>query len=177
MMVLGIDIDGVILDYENVLAKEAERYDLSIGGNGIVYQDKFSPLDQYDWNKEERKGFTDKFVEFTYCTPLVKNSKKVIDKLKKNGFKINLISARGSINPKTKEAVLEIYLGIKDKEKICKELDVNYMIDDNPSICEHLSNNGVSTIYFKQSKFVIQENQNLKVLSNWNDVRDYLLKR
>ena len=185
-MILGIDIDGVILDYEKVLEEEAKKYDLSIDGNGIINVNAFSPLDQYGWNKEEKKVFTDNFVEFTYRTPLVLDSKETIDILRDKGFKIILISARGSINPKTKEAVLdmlkkyeinfdEIYLGMKDKEEICKKLSVSYMIDDNPNICEELSNNGVSVIYFKQSKFMLEENDNLKVCTSWNKVRDYLM--
>ena len=187
-MILGIDIDGVILDYENVLANEAEKYDLSIGGKGIINESAFSPLDQYGWSKEEKKDFTDKFVEFTYRTPLVTDCKKTIDFLKSKGFKIILISARGSINPKTKTAVLdmlekyeidydEIYLGIKDKENICKDLSVNCMIDDNPNICEQLSSKGIPVIYFKQSKFVLDENENMKVCTSWDEVRDYLLEQ
>lgn len=187
-MVLGIDIDGVILDYENVLANEAEKYDLSIDGKGIINEKAFSPLDQYEWNKEEKSGFTNQFVEFTYRTPLVSNSKESIDLLKSKGFKIILISARGSINPKTKTAVLdmlkkyeinydEIYLGIKDKENICKDLNVSYMIDDNPNICEQLSSKGIPVIYFKQSKFVLDENENMKVCTSWDEVRDYLLEQ
>ena len=55
-MKIGIDVDGVIFDFEKELRTRAELYDLlEINGKGIVDNDKFNLEERYSWNKIDGK--------------------------------------------------------------------------------------------------------------------------
>ena len=62
-MKIGLDIDGIILDFERTMRTYAELYDLLIlGKNGVKYLNEFYYLKRYDWTDEEKKNFIDKFL-------------------------------------------------------------------------------------------------------------------
>lgn len=186
-MRIGIDIDGVILDYERMMRFYAAYYDVLIGGNGKI-NDDFSYLNMYDWNKWEKEDFISNYLILgTNNCGLVPGSKEVIDLLHKNGIEIVFITARGSINKKTKEEVLKtlkkydiyydnIYFEVTDKLRICKELGIDLMIDDHPQICNSLKNGKVRTIYFKDCDVQIKENNYLVMINDWGELLRYLVK-
>lgn len=180
--VIGVDIDGVILDFENTMRCLAELYDLLwLDKNGKI-NDEFSYLKQYDWSDEERKKFTEYFlVSATYKTPLIAFAKEVLTILKSMGKKIVIITARGGINKKTKYAVLEvlniygipydeIYFEQSDKVAIAKKLNIKYMIDDNPKTCEDLADALINVIYFRDKKSKIINQKQVSEVSNWGEV-------
>lgn len=56
-MKIGIDVDGVILDFEKELRTRAEIFDLKvIKGKGIINKDKFNIEDRYGWNNIQCKN-------------------------------------------------------------------------------------------------------------------------
>ena len=61
-MKIGIDVDGVIFDFEKELRTRAELYDLlEINGKGIVDNDKFNLEERYSWNKIDGNRFIEKY--------------------------------------------------------------------------------------------------------------------
>ena len=57
-MKIGIDVDGVIFDFEKELRTRAELYDLlEINGKGIVDNDKFNLEERYSCNKIDGNRF------------------------------------------------------------------------------------------------------------------------
>ena len=53
-MKIGIDIDGVILDFERTMQTYAELYDLLILKKSGKINNNFSYLDKYDWTIDDR---------------------------------------------------------------------------------------------------------------------------
>lgn len=63
------------------------------------------------------------------------------------------------------------YWKTQDKLKICKDEQIDIMIDDNPNTCQKLSQNNIKTLYFRSIYGKkIQENENLKEVHNWGQV-------
>ncbi len=61
-MKIGIDVDGVLLDFEKELRTRAELYDLlELNGRGIINSNKFNLEERYGWNKDAGEKFVKKY--------------------------------------------------------------------------------------------------------------------
>lgn len=184
-MNIGIDIDGIILDFERTMRTCAEMYDLFfLKKNGVVHEKEFDYLKRYDWTNEERKYFIDNFLVYATInyTPLIPLVKEMLEFFKLQGYNSYFITARGSIKEETKEAVIKVFTrnnicidnifwGVKDKVSKCKELKIDVMIEDKPSTCEDLSNNEIMTLFFRdKGNQVLEEGNFLKEVSNVGEI-------
>ena len=90
-MKIGIDIDGVILDYERVLKTYGELYYfIQLKKSGIINRNEHYLRNRYDWTEEERMEFVNKyFLKLSKQTPLIPRAKDVIICYKKK--KTNLL--------------------------------------------------------------------------------------
>ncbi len=86
-MKIGIDIDGVILDYEKGMLAAAEVFDIeNCRGNGKVNPDKFFVQDKFDWSKEEKDEFINKNLgRVSEESNIMPEAKYVLNKLKEMG--------------------------------------------------------------------------------------------
>ena len=77
-MKIGIDVDGVIFDFEKELRTRAELYDLlEINGQGIVDNDKFNLEERYSWNKIDGNRFIEKyFLQVSKTVNIMPRSKR-----------------------------------------------------------------------------------------------------
>ena len=49
------------------------------------------------------------------------------------------------------------------------------MIDDSYDVCKKSSSNGIKTIYFRDKEMkVLEQNENLKEVSNWGEIYRYI---
>ena len=98
-MRIGIDIDGVILDYERVLKTYGDLYDfIELKKDGIINRNEHYLRNRYDWTDDERMNFVNKyFLKLSKQTPLIPGAKDVIDMLQKEGNELIIISARGGM--------------------------------------------------------------------------------
>lgn len=189
-MVIGLDIDGIILDFERTMRSFAELYDLLIlKKGGVVHPDEFDYLKRYDWTAEERKKFIDCFLVYatTHCTPLIPLVKEMLEILEKEGNSLIFITARGLLRSETKDAVIKvferngiptdnIYWGVKDKVSKCLELGVDVMIEDNPKTIKLLSENNIRTLYFRdKDNEKIAEGEYIKEVSNVGEIVRYFI--
>lgn len=187
-MRIGIDIDGVILDFERQMNVYAELYNLLVlEKNGVINKNKFSYLDKYDWTLEERQRFTDEYlIKGTLNCGLVPGVKESLEILSKEND-IYAITARGLINKETKKYVAKrlmaldikfdnIHFEVKDKLEKCKSLNIELMIEDNPKICEVLSKNGIKCLYLRDKNSPkLEENEYLIEVNNWGEILRYLI--
>lgn len=187
-MKIGIDIDGVILDYERVLKTYGDLYDfIELKKNGIINRNEHYLRDRYDWTDEERMNFVNKyFLKLSKQTPLIPGAKDVIEMLQKEGNELIIISARGGMIEEMKDVALEKFNqeGISfnkyhwkqhDKLELAKQEKVDVMIDDSYEVCKKLSSNGIKTIYFRDKEMkVLEQNENLKEVSNWGEIYRYI---
>ena len=189
-MKIGIDIDGVILDFESLMNAYAEMYDLLIlKKSGVVKKEEFSYLNKYDWTLEEKEEFINKYlIKGTLNCNLIPLAKEVIDILIINND-IKLITARGLLNKKTKKYVLDvlkkydikyngIYFETKNKVEMCKKLNIDIMIEDNPNIAIDLANNNIMCLYLKSNNNpALKESKYLIEVNNWGEILRYIINK
>ncbi len=189
-MKIGLDIDGIILDFERTMRSYAELYDLLIlRKDGIVDSKQFNYLKRYSWTEEERKRFIDKFLIYATVnsTPLIPLVKEMLEIFQLEGYEYFFITARGLLKKETKEAVIQvfernhiptdsIYWAVKDKATKCKELGIDAMIEDNPNTCKLLIDKQIKTLYFRdKDNEILDDNEFLTEVSNVGDICRYLI--
>ena len=188
-MKIGLDIDGIILDFERTMRTYAELYDLLIlRKNGVKDPTQFDYLKRYDWTDHEKKNFIDNYLTYatSNSTPLIPLAKEMLELFQLEEYEFFFITARGLLKKETKEAVIQvfqknyiptnnIYWGVIDKIAKCKELGIDIMIEDNPSICKLLSNNKIKTLYFRdKDNEIIKNNDFLIEVSNIGEICRYI---
>lgn len=188
-MKIGLDIDGIILDFERTMRTYAELYDLLIlRKNGVENSRQFDYLKRYDWTDEEKKNFIDRYLVYATInsTPLIPLVKEMLELFQLEGYEFLFITARGLLKKETKEAVIQvfqknnipidnIYWGVKDKVSKCDELGIDIMIEDNPSTCKLLRDNKIKTLYFRdKDNERIQNGEFLTEVSNIGEICRYI---
>lgn len=187
-MKIGIDIDGVILNSENEIRVKAELYDLlELKGKGVVYPSKILDCDRYDWRKEEIDAFREKyFIEASNDSYPLPGAKKVLEMLREEGHELIIITARGLSIKDMKEAAEEklkqynlkfdkYYWRVENKLDICKNENIDVMIDDMASTCKLTSKNKIKTLYFRDvNREKLEENEYLKEVNNWGEIYRYI---
>lgn len=187
-MKIGIDIDGVILDYERVLKTYGDLYDfVELKKDGITNRNEHYLRNRYDWTEEERMNFINKyFLKLSKQTSLIPGAKDVINMLQKEENELIIISARGGMIEEMKDVAIEkfneegisfnkYYWKQEDKLEVAKNEKIDVMIDDSYNVCKKLSSNGIKTIYFRDKEMkVLEQNDNLKEVSNWGEIYRYI---
>lgn len=183
-MKIGLDIDGVILDYERVLKTYGDLYDfIELKKEGIINRNEHYLRNRYNWTEEERQNFIHKyFLKLSKQTNLIPGAKDVIKMLQKEGHELIIISARGGMLPEMKDVAKErfeqekmqfskYYWKQEDKLQVAKEEKIDYMIDDSYDVCKKISENGIKTIYFRDKEMKkLEPNENLREVSNWGEI-------
>lgn len=183
-MKIGIDIDGVLIDFEERLRCKAEIYNYIERKNVNKNNDKcYWVQDKYGWSEEEWSYFKEKYlIELTKESCIKPGAKEILDLLKQEGNELIIISARGInylemitlVEEKIKEYNIlfdKFYWRATDKLEICKNEKIDIMIDDNPDTCEKLSQNNIKTLYFRNIYGkVLTENSYLREVYDWGNV-------
>lgn len=182
-MVIGVDVDGVILDYMNTVRAYAELYDFEeLHKNGVVNKQGIKVGERYDWTKEEMKNFADKYFDFltpkTNFNPL---AVEIINRLHDEGHKIYIISNRGLLSEKAMTLCEEMFekQGLKidkyfwkidNKLPIIQQNNVEVMIDDSYNVCKSTSDNNINTIYFREKDSKEIDSQFVFDVDNWGQI-------
>lgn len=183
-MKIGIDIDGVILDYERVLKTYGDLYDfIELKKDGIINRNEHYLRNRYNWTEEERMNFVNKyFLKLSKQTHLIPGAKDVINMLQKDGNEFIIISARGGMIEEMKDIAIEkfnkeniafnkYYWKQDDKLEIAQKEQIDFMIDDSYDVCKKLSSNRIKTIYFRDKEMKrLEQNEYLKEVSNWGEI-------
>ena len=187
-MKIGIDIDGVILDFERMLKTYADLYDFTeLKRDGIVNRDEHYLIKRYNWTEEEKNEFAKKyFIKLTKQTPIIPGAKDVIEMLQKEENELIIISARGGMIKEMKDVAMErfgeeglsfdkYYWRQNDKLEVAQNEKIDVLIDDSYDVCKKLASNGIKTIYFRDKDMKkLEQNENLKEVSNWGEIYRYI---
>ena len=187
-MKIGIDIDGVILDYERVLKTYGDLYDfIELKKNGIIHRNEHYLRNRYDWTEEERMNFVNKyFLKLSKKTQLIPGAKDVINMLQKEKNELIVISARGGMVEKMKDVAIDkfneegltfnkYYWKQEDKLEVAQQENIDFMIDDSYDVCKKLSENRIKTIYFRDKEMKkLEQNEYVKEVSNWGEIYRYI---
>ena len=188
IMKIGIDVDGVILDYQRVLNTYGDLYDfIELKKNGIINRNEHLLRNRYDWTEEERMNFVNKyFLKLSKQTSLIPGAKEVINMLQKEGNDLIVISARGGMVKEMKDVAIQkfneegisfnkYYWKQDDKLEVAQKEHIDFMIDDSYDVCKKLSENGIKTIYFRDKEMKkLEQNKYLKEVSNWGEIYRYI---
>ena len=167
-MRIGVDIDNVLSNFNDILLNKYIEHDKSINGKGIVNQDVYI-RDMFNWNKEyEEKFYKENIEYFVSLFEPIEECSKYVKLLKEEGNIIYIISGRdnGEYSNPYKMTIdwLKKYDIIYDKlflvdaynshskTEICLEYNIYVMIEDKvdninkissriPVICFHAGYN------------------------------------
>ena len=187
-MKIGIDIDGVILNFEGELRVQAELYDvINLKRNSIVDKKETFFQEKYNWSEQEINDFIAKqFLKVSRECEFMPGAIEVINMLKNEGNELVIISSRGGHIKEMKDVAEQrlkqkglkfdkYFFVAKDKAKICIEENIDIMIDDYYKTCRSLSENNIKTLYFRAyPNYELEENEYLKEVHNWGEIYRYI---
>ena len=180
---IGIDIDGVVLDFERLVRTYAELYDvIELNGNGLIAKDENSFQERYNWDEIELTRFKNKyFISLSKEAKLMPGVKDVIKLLKRDGHELIIISARGNDYNEMKDVVEEIfkkenlifnkyYWKQVDKVNVALSEKIDIMIDDSYEICKKMSDEKIETLYFRDKNMKKIKSEYVIDVSNWGEI-------
>ena len=187
-MKIGIDIDGVVIDSETTFRTYEEIFAIEeLNGRKIVNSEEPKFQQRYDWTEEEQKQFIDKyFLEVSKNSGLMSGFVPVYKRLKEQGHEFVVITARGGFVEEMKddaERVLnengivfdKYYWKNDDKVQACLDEKVDLMIDDDHRIIKRLNDNGIKTLYFRDTNLLrLPETELNHEVNNWGDIYRYI---
>lgn len=166
-MRIGIDIDDTISDTYDSLFHFAQKYtieELKRSGKIDLNQEMKTHMycsDLHHWNEQEEKNFFDKYYKTVVKEVKPKKfSAEVIEKLKKQGHEIYIITARFEsdkfdIKEETKDWLDKnhiyydkLFVNIDKKAKVASENKVDIFIDDSFQNCQEVANKDIKTYIF-----------------------------
>ena len=190
-MIIGIDIDDTLTDIRDEVGAEALKYAKSLNkeiDEKKVVWDKnnngSSFKERYNLNYDELLYFFRNIQEkITKKAKPREDVVEVLKKLRKDGHKIYIVTARDSEfhnDPyelsktwldKNNIEYDKLIVDARDKAKACKEQNVDLFIDDKLSNCQGVSNEGITTIRITN---YTDPHQNIINKKNWKEIYEYI---
>jgi len=183
-MKIGIDLDGVVIDSETTFRTYEEIYDIdTLKGNNLVDREEPKFQARYNWSNEQEKDFIQKyFLKVSRESNLMSGFIAVYNLLKEQGHEFVVITARGGHVKEMKDDAIRLldennikfdkyYWQVENKLEVCKNENVDIMIDDDWRIVKNLVDNQVKTLYFRDTNLkTLEENEYMKEVNNWGDI-------
>lgn len=160
-MRVGLDIDNVISNFNEVLLQEYIEYDKSLRNNGVINENaEYITKGMFDFTEEEERTFYKNNIEriAKKLTPLP-NCKEVIKKLREKGIEIYIVSARDNGDYTNPLEMTKQWLSKYDieydkliitkpycKGVVCKENNIDIMIDDSVNTLKDVKNHNVKCL-------------------------------
>lgn len=187
-MKIGIDLDGVVIDSETTFRTYEEIFDIdTVKGNNLINREEPKFQARYNWKEEQKQEFIEKyFLTVSKESNLMSGFIGVYNLLKKQGHKLVVITARGGFVKEMKDDAIRLleennidfdkyYWKIDDKLEVCKNENVDIMIDDDWRIINKLAKNNIKTLYFRDTNLVkLEENKYIKEVNNWGDIYRFI---
>lgn len=188
-MRIGIDIDGVLNSQYDFCIDYGTKFCNELGKYKLENVDVIDTTDMYLWGEDVAHQFWDKYRKDLVVTlPAKKYSSEVIEKLKKEGNKIYIVTARknndewfptslkSNVEDITKKWLEEnniyydkIVFGVKDKGEYCKNNLIDVMIEDDPfNLRKLIGNTNVFIFDYPYNRNI--EFNNLTRVYSWYDI-------
>ena len=192
-MNIGIDIDNTITEVQEELNNAAYEYAIKLGkniknsknpfedikNNGDTYKKKFQF--SYDELKYFLKNIQEEIINKAKPRD---NAVEIINRLRKEGHKIIIITARDSEfhdDPyKLSKSWLdknnieydELIVNAREKASICKKEEIDLFIDDQLNNCIDVEKKGVQTIRISNDN---KNYQSVISLKDWREIYTFIL--
>lgn len=185
---IGIDIDNVLSNFNEELLKEFLNHDKELRNTGIIDENVYITRGMFDWSKEELDNFYNNNIErIAKNLKVIDKAPEYIKKLKKNGYKIYIISGRDNgeysdpykmtidwlkkYNIEYDKLILTNAYNSNEKAEKCLENDISIMIDDSTRICLETMNNGITTLLMDTP---YNRKENIPRVHNWEEIYNYI---
>ena len=183
-MRIGIDIDNVISNFNEMLLETYLIHDKELRNTGIINPNaKYIRTGMFDWSNEEELSFYKDNIEGIAKKLKVKEkAKEYIDRLHSDGHLIYIITGRDNgeysepYNMTKKwldenniyydNLILTDAYDIHAKSLECLKNDIDIMIDDSVRICSDLITSGITTILMDTP---YNRKINIKRVKNWEE--------
>ena len=190
-MKIGIDIDNVLSNFNEVLLNDYLEHDKSINNSGIIHKEEYIRK-MFDWDISYEQEYYKKNIErLASLFKPIKDSSKYVNKLKEDGHEIYIISGRDNgeysdpvnmtidwlkkYNISYDKIVLTNAYKHQEKADICIELGIDIMIDDSINVCTKCSDNNIECILF-ETPYNKKENR-FNRLSSWEEIYNYITNK
>lgn len=184
MKKIALDLDGVVFDSENLYRVYTEIYDIdTFKKDTLINNSKRIFQQRYNWGQEHFNNFYQKYAPEVLQTANIITGAEIVLKRLKNDFEFIIVTSRSDEEfSLAKESLSNLGLGdIKifnnESQKITRLVSekIDYLIDDDESICRKAANLGIHALYFKNAASDrIEENDFLKIVNNWGEIYKYL---
>lgn len=195
-MNIGIDIDDTISDTFETLLPYSQKYtieDLKRKSNIKLknnFKDHFYIEYANEWTEEEAKKFWDKYyIEIIKQVNIKKFASTVIKKLKEEGHRIYIITARwNTVGTETADVTNqwlkdnnveydELYINATDKLQLIKEKNIDIFIDDSFKNCKQVVDNSNTKVYMMNSRINEAFNdEKIQRVFSWPEIYDLINK-
>lgn len=188
-MRIGVDIDNVISNFDEILLKAYMEHDKTLRNRGIIHRDAVVRK-KFDWTEEEEESFYHNNLERIAqdFEPIV-GSSKYIKLLRSAGHEIYIISGRNNgeySNPyeMTKDwlkkydieydkIILTNAYNTHEKTDICLKNNIRILIDDSQRIC-------MDAYYFGIDALIMDMPHNryntvLTRVHSWKEIYEYVM--
>lgn len=187
-MNIGIDIDNVLSNFNEVLLNDYTKHDKELRNNGIVNNDVYIRK-MFDWSEDEEALYYKENIErLASLFEPIKDCSKYIKKLRENGHCIYIISGRDNgeysdpYNMTIKwlkkydieydKLILTNAYNHQEKADICIKNNVDIMIDDSINVCLKCSESGIKSLLFN-TEYNKNEISFTRV-NNWEEIFNYI---
>ena len=185
-MRIGIDIDGVLTDFEKWQLEIGSKFFIKYNKN-IVNSDEYDSDTVFNVTKEMDSEFWhDYLYDYAKNEPARKFAGEVIDKLKDKGYEIYIITARyltdknDNLGKEMRNIVIEwlkensinydkIIFSPEDKFEICKENNISIMIEDKVENINNISKI-IPVVCFNAAYNKVCNGKNIFRAYTWYDV-------
>lgn len=191
-MKIGIDLDGVVIDSETTFRVYEEIFDVDIlKGENLINKEERKFENRYNWtNKQGEEFLKNYFMKASKESNLMPGFTSVYKLLQEQGHELIVITARGrgKLISEMKDDAIKLfeknnikfdryYWKLDDKLEVCKKENVDIMIDDDWRIIKRLSENGIKTLYFRDTNLKkLEQNEYITEVNNWGEIYRYLKK-
>lgn len=188
-MRIGIDIDNVISNFDEMLLETYLIHDKELRNTGIINPNaKYIRTGMFDWSNEEEFSFYKDNIECIAKKLKVKEkAKEYIDRLHNDGHLIYIITGRDNgeysepYNMTKKwldenniyydNLILTDAYDMHAKSLECLKNDIDIMIDDSVRICSDLITSGITTILMDTP---YNRKINIKRVKNWEEFYEFV---
>ena len=186
-MNIGIDIDNVISDYDNCFIQECLQHDKTLRNSGIINKNAADILNgMFDWTPEEAASFYRNNAERIAANlTTVTHSKEYIDRLRLDGHKIIIITARDNGDYSDPYNLTRTWLSNnhiyydkfiltkypRDKLEKCIENNIHLMIDDSKTVYQDCIKNNIPALLMDT---IGNRDINARRVYSWKEIYNFI---